>query len=639
MAQTKLAILIESLYKGKGAKAAAKDMKGLEQQSGKTDSKIAQMRGGLNKFALAAGGVGVALVTAKKAFDFGKEGAQIKKIKDSFGALAGSVDSNSYAMLGSMRTATKSMVGDMDLMLAGNRFLAMGLAKSEAEAADLSRTAVILGSSMGKEAGPAMEEFALLLANQSIPRLDTFGISAGKVRNRIDELKTANKEMTRETAFMIAVQEEADVALTKVGDSVPVDSFTQLEVAIKNTTDAAKVSVADGLGPLIELLTKDLPRQQQLKSTKQALQALIGSGAEWKKLQKDIKWEAAGSLGLRDLTKETELYEKALEELLAEQAAEKAALAEISKAYANTDAKLGNLIYSTEGAGKALRELTDKEIKDAIKAGEEYEVVLDGIAGANFSGLVKVVETHINGLLDTAKNEAAAYNEELIKIALDGASAIERSFSGLANLATGTRDSIARIVATNINEMLKEAAANSDDLAESLGALPDTGWSEAMQEKWFDNEMAAVSVREELEHYIQELDSLNGMSVDTFINVRYREHGKPSRGDVGGEYDYPNVPPPSDDYTPWDPKDTPGYQRGANFIVPPGYPNDSFPMRVQSGEHVTVTPRGRGRGRRTPTIFNQYLIIRGGGNPAFIGKQAAKAARNTIGSFGDQTRG
>lgn len=29
---------------------------------------------------------------------------------------------------------------------------------------------------------------------------------------------------------------------------------------------------------------------------------------------------------------------------------------------------------------------------------------------------------------------------------------------------------------------------------------------------------------------------------------------------------------------------------GADFIVPPGFPNDTFPMRVQSGEHVQVTP-------------------------------------------------
>ena len=39
-----------------------------------------------------------------------------------------------------------------------------------------------------------------------------------------------------------------------------------------------------------------------------------------------------------------------------------------------------------------------------------------------------------------------------------------------------------------------------------------------------------------------------------------------------------------------------GYANGANFIVPPGYPNDSYMMRVQSGEHVTVDNGGAGSG-------------------------------------------
>ncbi len=31
-----------------------------------------------------------------------------------------------------------------------------------------------------------------------------------------------------------------------------------------------------------------------------------------------------------------------------------------------------------------------------------------------------------------------------------------------------------------------------------------------------------------------------------------------------------------------------GLAEGGDFVVPPGYPNDSFPIRVSSGERVTV---------------------------------------------------
>lgn len=34
-----------------------------------------------------------------------------------------------------------------------------------------------------------------------------------------------------------------------------------------------------------------------------------------------------------------------------------------------------------------------------------------------------------------------------------------------------------------------------------------------------------------------------------------------------------------------------GYAMGGDFIVPPGYPQDSYPIMVESGERVTVTPR------------------------------------------------
>jgi len=45
------------------------------------------------------------------------------------------------------------------------------------------------------------------------------------------------------------------------------------------------------------------------------------------------------------------------------------------------------------------------------------------------------------------------------------------------------------------------------------------------------------------------------------------------------------------------------YQHGADFIVPPGYSNDSYPMRVGTGEHVQVTPRGQlGNAGRAMTV-------------------------------------
>jgi len=40
----------------------------------------------------------------------------------------------------------------------------------------------------------------------------------------------------------------------------------------------------------------------------------------------------------------------------------------------------------------------------------------------------------------------------------------------------------------------------------------------------------------------------------------------------------------------------PGGKSGLNMIVPPGYPDDNFPVRASSGEQVLIIPQGFGMG-------------------------------------------
>ena len=59
---------------------------------------------------------------------------------------------------------------------------------------------------------------------------------------------------------------------------------------------------------------------------------------------------------------------------------------------------------------------------------------------------------------------------------------------------------------------------------------------------------------------------------------------------------------------------------GGDFTVPPGYPNDSYPMRVESGEHVTVTPAGGGGG----DMIHNTLVLDG----SVLADWVTKASRN-----------
>lgn len=66
----------------------------------------------------------------------------------------------------------------------------------------------------------------------------------------------------------------------------------------------------------------------------------------------------------------------------------------------------------------------------------------------------------------------------------------------------------------------------------------------------------------------------------------------------------------------------PGMARGGSFVVPPGYPNDSFPVRVQSGERVTVTPRDEARASES----EQPLTIQFNFNGPVSGKEEIEQA-------------
>jgi len=151
------------------------------------------------------------------AVDLTMIGAQAQRLNNTFVALAGGTDQAQRAME-QLRAATQGTVSDMQLQMAASKFLAMGIAQTTDEAAQLTKMATQLGMAMGQDATTAAQDFALMLANQSIMRLDNFGISSGRVRQRIEELQKAFPGLTREAAFNKAVLEEGARAMERMGD-------------------------------------------------------------------------------------------------------------------------------------------------------------------------------------------------------------------------------------------------------------------------------------------------------------------------------------------------------------------------------------------------------------------------------------
>lgn len=162
--------------------------------------------GSLVSVASVAGVAAVAAGAAKAAVELGNLGQQVNQQRAYFEVWSGGV-AQATANLEAMRKAVGNSMTDSEAMTAGNKLLGMGLARNSDELERLSRMAVMLGGST-RTASESIEEFSLLLANQSILRLDTFGISGARVRTRIEELQAATAGLSREQAFMQAVMEE-----------------------------------------------------------------------------------------------------------------------------------------------------------------------------------------------------------------------------------------------------------------------------------------------------------------------------------------------------------------------------------------------------------------------------------------------
>ena len=187
----------------------------------------------------------------KSLVDMTLEAAKIEGVRNTFDNLVESIGGDAVNAMEQLRASTRGMVSDADLMQAGNKFLAMGLADSAEKAAELAEVATQLGMAMGGDATSSMENFALMMANQSIPRLDSFGISSSKVRERIEELMAATEGLTREQAFNQAVMEQARVTMAKVGEQG--DTAAAGMARITATLENLKLKGGTALQPILDL--------------------------------------------------------------------------------------------------------------------------------------------------------------------------------------------------------------------------------------------------------------------------------------------------------------------------------------------------------------------------------------------------
>ncbi len=268
MAQVKVGI--KTTYDGKGAKQA-RDELGRFVKKGETGSKkLKASFGGLGtaisgEFAGLASGLGLAL-GAKEILDLGVEtflAAEKARVATSaFTNLSGSANI-AKINLQAMTRATRGLISDTEQMQIANQLLGMNIVQT----ADQLEQVVGVSRRLGKEfrglgAREAAEEFAIMIANMSVARLDSFGLSSGRVRERINELLATTEDMTREQAFFQATMEEGEKTLQRLGPELNTTSdevsrlgaaFANLQVAIGSAAEESGI-----VGNLIKIMADDL---------------------------------------------------------------------------------------------------------------------------------------------------------------------------------------------------------------------------------------------------------------------------------------------------------------------------------------------------------------------------------------------
>ena len=210
-------------------------------------------------------GTAMALVgTAKAAYSLGRLGAEAIRTSRAFQNISGGAG-EAANRLNAMRDATRGAMTEQDLMSNANLLMQMGLANNSEELGRMTEMATKLGSAMGAGPNEAIGSFAMMLANQSIPRLDMFGISSGRVRERIAELQAQTKGMTREAAFMQAVMDEGGKAMERLGDSTndPLLAFEQFEAQISNTRTEIAMKAAPTVAGFLGLMNRGMEEAGQ----------------------------------------------------------------------------------------------------------------------------------------------------------------------------------------------------------------------------------------------------------------------------------------------------------------------------------------------------------------------------------------
>jgi len=437
-----IVIRIRTLFSGQGANQARRAM------SGVSDELRGMAASAVGPAALATGILAVGAAFVKLGVDSVNAAEEAKVASAAFVNLSGGANI-ATANLNAMRRATGGLISQTEQMGIANQLLGMNIVQTASQLEQVVSVSARLGAEFkGLGARDAADEFAIMIANMSVARLDSFGLSSGAVRKRIEELKSTVEGMTPEMAFLQATMEESEKTVDRLGPPVATTAnamstlgaaFADFKVVLGGVIDdgglAIKVfgSLSDALVLMRSALgddslaTRIAAFEVELSQAEQTLQnqtsGLIQSASQAEKTGLRI---AKLTTVIRQLTEE---QDRATVSAEAEQAARQAAIAsedrvienvakraEAAKKLADTQEQFSQDVIDLQNDTQdSLDDSRDQFNDDELRASEDHIDALDDIGGKGAKNRIKLRQRLEKDLGKVEKN----LQKSLIKLDKD----------------------------------------------------------------------------------------------------------------------------------------------------------------------------------------------------------------------------
>lgn len=559
---------------------------------------------------------------AQAAYEGLKEGAQLELARNQFDNLAESIGTTSESMLNDLRAATKGMQSDAQLIAGATDIISLGLSDTQEGTVRLATAVSTLGLDM--------QQVILTFANNSKARLDALGLSIEDVDAKTRELNEQGFDGDAfDEAVLIALEEK--MALLGDASETTAGSLQILETSWKNLTDSWKQGAAEALAPTIKNLADN---RQRIEILRDAYDRNILTYGEYNDAVSKINVQGQDMIEvMRELGVVMDENGNIIGSVVDGNVKLNEQMQKNAEAATSNAEALRAYHQAAAAAAGSNEELSDKQLQLASHTGTTEQAVLAAnLANQQYfdeleAGAAALEETAAAELAaaEAAKAQAASMGD-LFRQAIDTDGAIGLFNETAAQMAETT--DAATINQDALNQAIFDAADSQGASAEqlailggALGLYSDEAVEAALQTaliqakideltaQYVAGEISVQDMRVSLEEFIATINEVPG-SVTTDVQVNGVDEAISKLGGLqaqlsalGGQVSAAEaagaVQKPGGGI---------GLAGGADFTVPPGYPNDSFgPIWVQSGEHVQVTPPGQSGGGRGGVVQNNYF--------------------------------